>query len=154
MTLSGRRASLSQVLSLLAFPSTTVQIQTPEALRARQADARPNQVTCFTSTKVQILTPERDRQERDTRQHCVSAGQGFGEAGATFFCLHCTKKKKRVSVSVCMCLCALCVSVSLFVCVSVCVYEAGSASWISGKIVKLTRVRYAARSSCAFLTLS
>jgi hypothetical protein len=76
-------------LSLLAFPSTTVQIQTSEALRARQADARPPQFTCFTSTTVQILTPEalRDRQERDTRQHGVSAGQGFGEAGATF-CLH------------------------------------------------------------------
>ena len=44
-------------------------------------------------------------------------------------------------------------SVCLYACVCVCVgvYEAGSASWIPGKLVKLTRVRYAARSSCAFL---
>ena len=48
-------------LTLLAFASTTVQILTPEALRARQADVRLPQFTCFTcltSTKVHILTPE------------------------------------------------------------------------------------------------
>ena len=78
MTLSGRRASLSQVLSLLAVASTTVQMQTPEALR--------------------------DRQERDTRQHCVSASQGFGEAGATFFL---EKKRVSVCVRVCVCVCVL-----------------------------------------------